>query len=169
MSDWVSVSFPPAFFSSPSPSLSVRFQHPLYPRWYLLTSHMDVPQAALVYTPLFSCSRWDAGVRSGCQRDMLGWLFLGKRNFFSISQLRGNRGKREQMLAVAALNKNTSMLSFRIKSVEKEDLQMLWSKQTAAIERYNETISICHDINVWNQKQRFQFELRINICKKKSL
>lgn len=41
------------------------------------------------------------------------------------------------MLAAAALNKNMSLLSCRIKSVEKEDLQMLWSEQTATTERYN--------------------------------
>lgn len=154
MSDWVSISFPPAFLFSPSPSRSVRFQHPLYPCWYLLTSHMDVPWATLVYTPLFSCSRWDTGVRSGCQRDMLGWLFWG-REIFSVSlSSRGNRGKREQMLAAAALNKNTSLLSFRIKSVEKEDLQALWSEQTAAIERYNcknETSHSCASFSERNQ------------------
>lgn len=81
--------------------------------------------------------------------------FLEKGNFFSISQLRGNRGKREQMLAADALNKNTSLLSFRIKSVEKEDLQALWSEQTTAIERYNRKNEkshicalICRDIKV---------------------
>lgn len=82
--------------------------------------------------------------------------FFGEGGIFSVSfALTGNRGKREQMLAAAALNKNTSLLSFRIKSVEKEDLQALWSEQTATIERYNRKrekshicASICQDIKV---------------------
>lgn len=44
-------------------------------------------------------------------------------------ELTGNRGKREQMLAAAAFNKNTLSLSFRTKSAEKEELQELWSQQ----------------------------------------
>ncbi len=41
------------------------------------------------------------------------------------------------MLAAAALNKNTSLLSCRIKSIEKEDMRLLWREQTATVERYN--------------------------------
>lgn len=85
----------------------------------------------------------------------MGDFFWG-RGIFSVSfALTGNRGKREQMLVAAALNKNTYLLSFRIKSVEKEDLQALWSEQTATIERYNHKkekshsfASICQDIKV---------------------
>ncbi len=54
------------------------------------------------------------------------------------------------MLAAAALNKNTSLLSCRIKSIEKEDMRLLWREQTATVERYNHKkekslISQCHN------------------------
>lgn len=88
----------------------------------------------------------EADARGTCLGD-----FFGKGEFFSVSlALTGNRGKREQMLAAAVLNKNTSLLSCRIQSLEKEDLRVLWSEQTAAIERYNHRkeksqISQCHN------------------------
>lgn len=74
----------------------------------------------------------EADARGTCLGD-----FFGEGDFSVSLALTGNRGKREQMLAAAALNKNTSLLSCRIKAVEKEDLRVLWREQTATIERYN--------------------------------